>query len=391
MMTRARLSISNRRVGAAAWTIARGWFAVIALACTVAGCARPGPSVLIPSPTVAAGAKLVIVYVATTRAREADTLNVYTNDRAPKLNYAEFTIAIPPHHQPGEIEWPHGTPDPQTNFVTVQQRLLSSQEFERKVAARGAGRTARKAGIFIHGYNVNFQEAVFRLAQLVSDADVDGVPVLFAWPSDAKLIGYVADREAATYSRDALAHVLTVLARDRKPGDVTVLGHSMGAWLTVEALRQLRLTGNTATLNRLEVILASPDIDIDVFRSQMQVIGRLSPPMTVLISRDDRALAISSRIAGERPRLGRLDIDDPRVQEAARAADIRIIDISKLSSPDQFNHDRFVTFGTLYARLGATERRTAGGPGQAGAFIFNTVGTAISSPFTLVGGVLSGQ
>lgn len=46
----------------------------------------------------------------------------------------------------------------------------------------------------------------------------------------------------------------------------------MGAWLTVEALRQLRLARNDAAINRLNVILAAPDIDVDVFRSQMEVI-----------------------------------------------------------------------------------------------------------------------
>ncbi len=67
----------------------------------------------------------------------------------------------------------------------------------------------------------------------------------------------------------------------------------MGAWVTVEALRQLRLAHNDATINRLNVVLAAPDIDVDVFSSQMDVIGPLSPPMTVLVSRDDIALSIA--------------------------------------------------------------------------------------------------
>ncbi len=39
------------------------------------------------------------------------------------------------------------------------------------------------------------------------------------------------------------------------------------------------LTGRSATLNRLAVVLAAPDIDVDVFRAQMNVIGPLTPPM----------------------------------------------------------------------------------------------------------------
>lgn len=399
MMTTARPSIAGKYLGdmagVTAWPIVRAkawiWLAIIAVSCALAGCARPGPSVLIPTHTVAPGAKLVTVYVATTREREPGSAIVYTNDRAAKLNYAEFTIAVPPHHTPGEIEWPTGTPDPQTNFVTVRQRILTGPEFARKIAARDAGRAERRSGVFVHGYNVNFQEAVFRLAQMAADADIEGVPILFAWPSDGKLVGYVADKDAAAYSRDALVQLLTELARGRSDGDLTLLGHSMGAWLTVEALRQLRLTGKNATLARLNVILAAPDIDVDVFRSQMRVIGPLTPPITVLVSRDDKALALSGRIAGERKRLGTVDVDDPQVQAGARAADVRIIDISSVKASDKFNHDRFVTYATLYSRLGAMERRRAGNPGQAGAFIFNAVGRVVSSPFTLAGSVLSGQ
>ena len=365
---------------------------IAALSCGLASCARPGPGVLIPTDAITPGAKLVTVYVATTRVRQPDSAIVYTTGRAPTLNYAEFTIAIPPRHKPGEIEWPAGTPDPESDFVTVQQRILSGAEFAQKVSARAPGRDGRKAGVFIHGYNVNFQESVFRLAQMASDADIDGIPILFAWPADDKLVGYVGDKEAATYSRDALAQLLTQLTRDRKPGDVTLLAHSMGAWLTVEALRQLRMTGRSATIAGLKVILAAPDIDLDVFSAQTRVIGPLTPPMTVLVSRDDKALAFAGSVAGDRKRLGALDVDNPGVQDAARAAHIRIIDISNLTSPDQLNHDGYVTYATLYSRLGGMERRHAGGDfGQAGTFIFSSFGSAIASPFTLIGGALGNQ
>ena len=171
-----------------------------------------------------------------------------------------------------------------------------------------------------------------------------------------------------------------------------LIGHSMGAWLTVEALRQLRLARNDAAINRLNVILAAPDIDVDVFRSQMEVIGPLSPPMTVLVSRDDIALKISGKIAGERPRLGVLDVDDPRVQEAALKANLQIVDISSLKASDGFNHDRFARLAALHSRLTHAE---VGGAGhdmrRAGAFIFNTVGTTLSTPFSLVGGAIAGE
>ena len=353
---------------------------VIAL-CVLAGCApRPGVEVLTPVSAIPE-AKLVNVYVATNRARRSPDENVFTAGRATALNFARYTISVPPGHKPATIAWPAGTPDPRTSFATVGQATLTAATFRSGVATPAAAQTGRRNVIvFVHGYNENFQEALFRMALLAVDSDTGAAPILFSWPSQGALSGYVADKESVTYSRDYLVQLLSMLAADPRIGKITVLGHSMGGWLTTEALRQLRLTRQDRVLARLEVVLAAPDIDVDVFRGQMQTIGRLSPPMTLLVSKDDRALQVASFISTDRPRVGALDIQDPAVREAALRADIRIIDISSLTPSDRFNHSRFVGLAALYPRA----NRGAGQDlGNAGAFIFDAVGATISSPFRL--------
>ena len=350
---------------------------------------RPGPEVLSPVAATVPGARLVTVYVATTRERNSPGQNVFTSGRAPNLNYAEFTISIPPGHGTGEIEWPGAAPDPATSFVTVHQTSLDEATFRKKVGSRAA-QGHRDVSVFVHGYNTNFQEALFRLAQLSADMQPHSVPVLFAWPSEAAVSGYVADKDAVTYSRDYLAHVLSTLAGERSVRDVMVVGHSMGAWLTMETLRQLRLQGRDGALKGLHVVLSAPDIDVDVFRTQLSAIGPMSPPLTILVSKDDRALAASSRLSGGRERVGRLDVADPRVQEVARRADVRVIDISTLSASDTLNHSRFVTFAAVYSRIMADGSR--GDPlRQAGAFVLNAAGTVLATPFHLSGRALAGE
>jgi esterase/lipase superfamily enzyme len=360
------------------------------LALLLSACAgRPGPEVLAPVATTTPGARLVTVYVATTRERIVPGQNVFTNGRAPNLNYAEFTISIPPGHRAGDIEWPGSTPDPATSFVTVRQTALDEVTFRKRIGSEAA-RGRRDVGVFVHGYNTNFQEALFRLAQLSADTQPDTTPVLFAWPSEAAITGYVADKDAVTYSRDYLAHVLSVLAGERSVRQVAVAGHSMGAWLTMETLRQLRLQGKDGTVSRLQVVLAAPDIDIDVFRTQVAAVGPMSPPLTILVSKDDRALAVSSRLSGGRERVGTLDVTNPRVQDTARRADVRVIDISTVNASDSFNHNRFITFVAAYSSVVIDGRQ--GDPlRQAGAFVFNAAGAALSTPFNLVGRALAGE
>ena len=73
----------------------------------------------------------------------------------------------------------------------------------------------------------------------------------------------------------------------------------------MEALQELAQSGRGRTLKRLSgVVLAAPDIDIDAFQSQVLDIGDLPHPFVVVVSRRDRALGISRRIAGGHQRVG---------------------------------------------------------------------------------------
>ena len=59
--------------------------------------------------------------------------------------------------------------------------------------------------VYIHGYNVTFNSAVKRTAQMAYDFEYTGVPILFSWPSNAALLDYASDREDAIWSATYLA------------------------------------------------------------------------------------------------------------------------------------------------------------------------------------------
>ncbi|MFC3071571.1 alpha/beta hydrolase [Shinella pollutisoli] len=300
------------------------------------------------------------------------------------MTYEQFTMQTV---GPAGASAPSREGDPSKDFITVGRREHDRKSFEASVS-RMRQAEGNNVVVFVHGYNYSYQEAVFRLAQLKAEAGAHAVPVLFSWPSQADFRGYVADRDSTTYARDDLVQLLTMLSRSRSGGRVTVVGHSMGAWLVMEALRQLRLQGRGDVIARLQVGLASPDIDVDVFRKQVAIVGRLSPPLTVLVSNDDRALAVSSRITGGKPRLGAAKVDDPEIQKIAALNGVQIIDISTLPSNDAFNHDRFVTFAARYST--AERDRTAGGFRQAGVFLLDTTGRILSAPFNGTAQIIAG-
>jgi len=363
-------------------------FLVLLALCLQTACAeRPGSGVLQSPAATASGTRTVTVYVATTRERDPKDSRAFSSGRAAEVSYAEYTISIPPSHKPSNIEWPTRLVDPAKDFAVTAYRELEATDFAREVARPINGRP-RDIGVFVHGFNTNFPESLFRMAQMTADANIDGgASVLFAWPSEGQLSGYISDKDAVTYSRDQLAALLSMLAKMKTRSEVTVIGHSMGGWLTTEALRQLRLTGKNDVLARLHVILAAPDIDVDVFRAQVGIIGPLSPPMTILVSRDDLALRASEFLTGEHPRIGKLDVNDPRVEEATQKAGIQIVDISELNAPDDMKHGRFFEMATLYPKL-SSMNQSKSGLRQTGAFVLNAVGATLSSPFVLAGKVV---
>ncbi|WP_439370749.1 alpha/beta hydrolase [Bradyrhizobium sp. PMVTL-01] len=346
------------------------WAVIATLAVILPGCAtRPGPEVLTPV-AIAPGVRTLQVYVATTRERQSRSENVFTADRANALNFAKFAISVPPNHKPGEIEMPTNPSDPQTSFAVVDQAVMSEADFQKAVAPQRADRRKKqKVFVFVHGFNNNFQESLFRLAQLQADAKIDGIPILFSWPSQAQVAAYATDQDAASYSRDYLMTFLTMLTRSPEVGDILVVGHSMGAKLTADALQQLRAEGKNQVIARLgRVVLAAPDINAQTFRAQVQAIGPLKPPLLVLVSKDDGALQLSSFISGSRvPRIGALDVNNPVVQEAALEAKVQVVDISQLESRDGMKHDQFVSVAVLYSRM----QQTMPSRTSAGTFVLN--------------------
>ena len=94
------------------------------------------------------------------------------------------------------------------------------------------------------------------------------MPVLFTWASRGKLGAYVYDTNSATAARDDLEHTLRLLLAS-DADQVNILAHSMGNWVTVEALRQIKISGDLRHVDKIGfVVLAAPDIDLDVFKSR---------------------------------------------------------------------------------------------------------------------------
>ena len=108
----------------------------------------------------------------------------------------------------------------------------------------------------------------------------------------------------------------------------------MGAQVSLEALRQMALVGAPRFFDKLNAVaLLSPDVDVDLFRSEVAPLATMDIPWFIFVSSHDRALRASSFLRGQKARLGSL------VDPAALAGlDVTVIDMSDVEGGDALNH-----------------------------------------------------
>jgi esterase/lipase superfamily enzyme len=156
----------------------------------------------------------------------------------------------------------------------------------------------------LHGYNVDFDDAARRAAQIGVDLKVPGVTAFFSWPSCGKPSGYMPDESCIEASEPYIAEFLRDFANRSGVDRVHLIAHSMGNRGLLRALHRLetRLAHDSA-VNFGQIILAAPDIDAEVFKALTESISSFGQRTTLYASQKDRAVGASQWLHGY-PRAG---------------------------------------------------------------------------------------
>jgi esterase/lipase superfamily enzyme len=317
--------------------LTRRRFTALAAAGLVAGCSERGSITMAPTAPPGVDGKVANIIVATSR-RKVEGQPIFSIDRADPPTFAAFDVWVPPDRLLGSVTFPKKQPpDFATDFVTLRARRLGGETAF--VAAVDAALAANpsyqgRVTLFIHGYNTNFAEGLYRHAQIYSDYGRRAVPVQFAWPSAASAKGYIYDRESVLYSRDALESAIVALARSNAT-QINLLAHSMGCLLLMETLRTMARAGRADVLSRINaVVLISPDIELDVFRKQAPPLLAYGVPIIVVVSNRDRALMFAMMVRTTRtPRVGA--VSSPA---ELGVADVVMVDLSNVNAHGGMGH-----------------------------------------------------
>jgi esterase/lipase superfamily enzyme len=172
--------------------------------------------------------------------------------------------------------------------------------FYSRVSDRVAESSRHEAFVFVHGFNVTFEDAARRTAQISYDLGFEGAAILYSWPSQGKLgfVDYNKDGRNAELSVPHLRTFLSQLAARTGVRIIHVIAHSMGNRVVVKALAGGAVSPAGGPFRIREVALMAPDIDAAEFRRLAVAMKGSADRVTLYASSGDAALKASQGLSG---------------------------------------------------------------------------------------------
>jgi esterase/lipase superfamily enzyme len=284
---------------------------------------------------------IVKVFYATDRSSSGiDTIDYGSARNAGgKLHLGRFDVSVPRDRRMGTIERPtiltFWRADPARHFIIVNRMQQTYDQFYREVGELVARSTTRAAFVFVHGYNVAFEAAIYRTAQLTYDLGFEGAPILYSWPSEASELSYPIDANNSEWTAPHLRWFLEDVSAKTGAQVIHLIAHSMGNQPLVKALREISLAPRTTPRPRFkQIVLTAPDIDVDTLRQLATAVTRSAERVTLYASSNDVALKLSKKYQGYQ----RAGDSSP---EVVVIPGMDTIDVSALDSTDFLDHSYY--------------------------------------------------
>ncbi|MCB1308281.1 MAG: alpha/beta hydrolase [Leptospiraceae bacterium] len=266
------------------------------------------------------------VYLATNRDGDGRACNdkAFGVELNEQMRYGRCPVNVPKKHTVGAldtIDSPYG--DPNTYFKFGPIESLEKDAFFSSLANQPGDEIL----LFVHGFNVKFEEAANRAAQIGYDTKFQGPVVLFTWPAGAEdsflsgiLISqtYRKNRDNAQNTIDPFVEFMQQLSDTGKRIHVVV--HSMGHQIVLPGLAKLHARDDDQLIGQL--VLNAPDFATSDFEAITPHLIGISQRVTLYCSPGDNALVASRELN-----------NNHRVGLCKRVDGIDVINVNEVDSP----------------------------------------------------------
>jgi esterase/lipase superfamily enzyme len=235
----------------------------------------------------------------------------FSGERDQQLRFGTCQVTVPKSHKIGSIGspwWQRLLTQTDDSLKLVQDSMMEwqSQAFWTNIqqALQDHDPSERMGLVFIHGFNVSFEAAALRAAQIGVDLQVPGVTAFYSWPSKGKLAGYPADEDSIRASEAYITEFLVNFVKHSGAKQVHLIAHSMGNRGLLRSIQRIAQQAQEQSQIRFgQIFLAAPDEDPDVFGDLAIAFQQVAQRTTLYISAKDKALA-SSGLIHNVPRAG---------------------------------------------------------------------------------------
>jgi esterase/lipase superfamily enzyme len=243
------------------------------------------------------------VWFGTNRRLESSGAQVrFTGERDRTVHYGWCRVSVPKSHKIGSIGspwWKRLITRTDDRLKIVKTMLLEADAYWAQIA-EGLAKTPiddRDAVVFVHGFNVSFEEAAIRAAQLGFDLGISGLMAFYSWPSQGNVRSYTSDEATIEASEGYITDFLTAMATKSGANRVHVIAHSMGNRGLLRAIDRIAASAAARSQTPFDqIILAAPDVDYDTFRRLSVAYRQIARRTTLYVCAKDRAVEASQWI-----------------------------------------------------------------------------------------------
>lgn len=244
----------------------------------------------------------------------------YSNQLDPVEKFGSCEVIVPAQHDIGSLDQ-DGTGSSEKYFKLENHKSIGNIDSLQQEISQNP---FPEMIVFVHGFNVKFEEAVLRAAQIKYDLKFAGEVVLFSWPAgseDGVLNQLLIKGTYQNNLTNAKASIFTFknflfnLAKTGKK--IHLIVHSMGHQVVLPAVANL----NKEKIIQ-EMVLNAPDFDSNEFREIAENLKRSASRITVYCSPGDNALVASAKVN-----------QNKRVGSCEKYSGIDMINVNPVDSP----------------------------------------------------------
>jgi esterase/lipase superfamily enzyme len=249
--------------------------------------------------------------------------NYFSPQSGNQLRFGNCEVSVPAEHSIGSLDYsPLGS---QEKYFKLQALTdFDETGFYNQIAKS----PSKELIVFIHGFNVGFEEAILRASQIKYDMKYQGDIIIYSWPAggeDESFLGqlfmkgiYESNFQNAVNSRMFFRSFIDSLEKTGK--DIHLIVHSMGHQVVLPILAVKAEKAKNPFLK--ELILNAPDYDKKEFTDIAGNIILSSQRVTLYCSPGDNALIASQRVNGA-----------ARVGMCSRYPGIDVINVNEVDDP----------------------------------------------------------